>query len=196
MTARTRLHALLFGLFALVVPSWALAADGDASHWVQERQTALYTLLRSGDADGVDAAMDAMLDYDALARDSLGKHWDDLSEAQRGEFQDVLKKLVRASYRKNLKKTLDYDIAFNGEGKAKKDGVVVHTVAKSRKNKREEPFDVDYAVHDRAGSMAVYDIVTEGSSLVSNYRSQFSRVIKKDGFDGLMKKMRRRLAQS
>src|SRR5690606_26943704 len=95
-------------------------------------------------------------------------------------------------YRKNLKKTLDYDVNFKGAGKAKK-GTLVKTVAKNKKNDREEPVSIDYVLHQVDGKWRIYDIVTEGSSLVNNYRSQFRRVIKQKGFDELLARMKKKL---
>ena len=40
----------------------------------------------------------------------------------------------------------------------------------------------------------IEDIITEGSSLVKNYRQQFTRIIKKDGFPELMRRMKAKLA--
>ena len=39
----------------------------------------------------------------------------------------------------------------------------------------------------------VLDVVTEGSSLLNNYRSQFRKIIKKQGFAELMRRMRTKL---
>lgn len=36
----------------------------------------------------------------------------------------------------------------------------------------------------------VYDVIVEGVSLVSNYRSQFNRIINNQGVKELMKKLR------
>jgi ABC-type transporter MlaC component len=46
-----------------------------------------------------------------------------------------------------------------------------------------------------AGGWRVFDIVTEGSSLVHNYKHQFRRVIKKHGLAGLLKRMRAKLEE-
>jgi phospholipid transport system substrate-binding protein len=48
-------------------------------------------------------------------------------------------------------------------------------------------------VHKAGSSWRVQDIVTEGSSLVKNYRQQFTRIIKKDGFPELLKRMKTKL---
>jgi phospholipid transport system substrate-binding protein len=66
-------------------------------------------------------------------------------------------------------------------------------VARNKKNEREEPVSIDYIVHKVDGKWRIYDIVTEGSSLVSNYKSQFRRVIKKNGFETLMDRMKKKL---
>lgn len=192
----------LFAFAAAVIafstlPGLALASPSPEG-FIKDRQTELAKLLKGpkGAASDkkVEAVFDGMLDYDMLAKESLGNHWADRSEAERKEFRELLQSLVRNAYRKNLQKTLDYDITYRGEGEAKK-GVVVRTVARSRTNKREEPVSIDYVLHRVDGQWRVYDIVTEGSSLVRNYRSQFNRVIKKNGFGELVRRMKRKRDQ-
>ena len=191
MTARRRFLALVVSALFALVAGTALAAD-TAEGFVKDHVTELRRLLKDDANQGqVDAVFDQMLDYDALAHDSLGKHWDEITPAQQAEFSSVLKELVRTSYRKNLKKTLDYSVAFKGEKPAKK-ATLVLTVAKG-KNVHEEPFSIDYLCHQVDGEWRVMDIRTEGSSLVGGYRSQFNRSIKKDGFDALLAKMKKKL---
>ena len=47
----------------------------------------------------------------------------------------------------------------------------------------------------RGKSWRVTDMVTDGISLVSNYRSQFNKIITEDGWDVMMQKMRDKLAE-
>jgi phospholipid transport system substrate-binding protein len=54
---------------------------------------------------------------------------------------------------------------------------------------------VDYLMHQVDGKWRIVDIVTEGTSLVGNYRSQFRRVIKKHGFPELLKRMKNKAGQ-
>jgi phospholipid transport system substrate-binding protein len=187
---------LSLGLLVLSISTSALAGEPSAEGFIKAKQTELSSLLKKGKGAGIDKKVDdvfdQMLDYEALAKESLGKHWDELKDAEKKDFQEVLKKLVKNAYRKNLKKTLDYDVTFKGEGKAKK-GMLVKTVAKNKKNDREEPVSIDYLLHKVDGKWRVYDIVTEGSSLVGNYRSQFRRVIKQKGFPELMARMKKKL---
>ena len=52
------------------------------------------------------------------------------------------------------------------------------------------PISIDYLVHQAGSPYRIRDIVTEGSSLVTNYHQQFKRIIKKDGLRGLMTRMK------
>lgn len=175
----------------------ALADEPGASQFVKGRQAELSALIKAGAATNnkkVEAVFDAILDYDALAQNSLRDQWSQRTDSEKKEFQDVLKRLVQRAYRKNLDRTVDYDVRF--EGVSQGEGAdVVKTVAQNRKNAREDPVSVDYVVRKVNGTYRIQDIVTEGSSLVHNYRQQFSRVIKKDGFPELLKKMRSKLAK-
>lgn len=192
MNRRTLLAVLTALSVMVALPSSALA-DASAQAFIKQRQTELNTLLKGTKGAATDkkveAVFDGMLDYRTLAQESLGNHWADRTDAEKKEFEEILQSLVRNAYRKNLQKTLDYEIQYTGHGAAKK-GVVVRTVAKSRSNKREEPVGIDYVMHKVDGKWRVYDIVTEGSSLVRNYRSQFNRVIKKNGYADLVRRMK------
>jgi phospholipid transport system substrate-binding protein len=178
---------------ALAVAPVALAA-GSAEDFVKAKQTELMGLVKQGKGDReVDKVFDQVLDYRVLAEAALGEHWADRTAAERDEFTDLLSKLVRASYRKNLKKTLGYDVSYQGTEKGK-DGEIVRTVAKSTKDAREEPMSIDYVVQSHAAGQRIVDVVTEGSSMVANYRSSFNRIMKKGGFPEVLKRMRKKVA--
>ena len=54
-----------------------------------------------------------------------------------------------------------------------------------------------FRLHRTDGKWKVYDAVVEDISMISNYRSQFDRVISSSSYEGLVKKLsRRRLANS
>lgn len=183
----------LFTALAFAAP---LAHAADAEGFVRAKQTELTQLVKKakGPADEkkVEEAFDRVLDYDTLARESLKEAWDERTPEERAEFQAVLTKLVRAAYRKNLKRIGDYEVEYKGEAKGAS-GQVVRTVARSRGGSRDEPVSIDYVVHESNGGFRIVDIVTEGSSLVNNYRSQFRRIIKKQGFAELIRRMKTKL---
>ncbi len=186
----------LIVLAVLCLSSVSFAAES-AQGFLQSKQGELSKVISKPKSAANDKKLklvfDGMLDYSALAAASLGSAWKDLSAEQQKEFSGLLQILVQRSYTKNIRNTLDYKVSYSGEEKLAK-GQLVKTVARHNTDKRKEPLHIDYLTHQVAGKWMVIDIVTEGSSLVKNYRSQFRRIIKKKGFDGLMKKMQTKVA--
>jgi len=188
---RTFLTLAVYSL-ALAVAPVALAAS--AEDFVKTKQAELMKLVKQGKPDAeVDKVFDQVLDYRVLAEAALGEHWADRTDAEKDEFTALLSKLVRTSYRKNLKKTVSYDVVYKGTEQGK-DGEVVRTVATSTKDAREEPMSIDYVVRSQSAGQRIVDVVTEGSSMVANYRSSFNRIMKKGGFPEVLKRMRKKVA--
>jgi phospholipid transport system substrate-binding protein len=188
--------AAMFSLGATF--SYVGAADaGPATDVVKTKQTALFDLLKQSNPSNqkkIGALFDEMLDYSVLAEASLGSEWAARSDAEKTEFSELLKQLVRKAYERNLKKTLNFNIEYVSETSA--GGVmVVKTKAVSKTNTREEPIEIAFKMAEKGGVWKVTDIVTEGVSLVSSYRSQFTKIIKKDGFPALIVKMKDKLAK-
>jgi phospholipid transport system substrate-binding protein len=53
-----------------------------------------------------------------------------------------------------------------------------------------DTFPIDYKMMNRDNNWRVYDVVIENIGLVANYRNEFSGIIRKDKFSGLMEKLR------
>ncbi len=186
---------IALAIFSLSSIAWATAAQS----YLEVKQKELTSLIRqpagAANEEKLKVTFDALLDYDALARDSLGNMWDERSESERKEFQELLTTLVQAAYTKNIRSTLDYNINFVGSQPAKV-GEMVQTVAKHKTDARKEPIHIDYLVHKVGGSFRVYDIITEGSSLVKNYNSQFRNIVKRHSFSELLSRMRKKAKEN
>ena len=106
--------------------------------------------------------------------------------------------LIKKNYKKNLEKTLDYDVTYK-EPRELAGDTKVRTEAKSKTKPRDPSVQVDYVVHGGSGQYKVVDIVTEGSSTAKNYYEQFDKKFKahpndfKGGYDEIVKKLRDKL---
>src|SRR4030095_12706142 len=49
---------------------------------------------------------------------------------------------------------------------------------------------VDYRMAERGARWLVYDVNIEGVSLVSNYRTQFNKIIQTNGYNSLVERMK------
>ncbi len=182
---------------ALSIGTAGSAFAGPATDVVKTKQTALFDLIKQSSPAGekkIAALFEEMLDYSALAEGSLGTEWAPRSDAEKAEFSGLLKQLVSKAYERNLKKILGYDIEYLSED-ANGGAMMVKTKAKSKSNEREEPVEIVFKMLQKGGAWKVQDIVTEGVSLVTSYRSQFTKIIKKDGFPALIQKMKDKLAK-
>jgi len=54
---------------------------------------------------------------------------------------------------------------------------------------------MDYRLMVKDGRWSAYDIIIDGVSLVSNYRSQFQKVIRESSYEELVNKLRERSIQ-
>jgi len=187
----------LFEVLVLALTFAGTAMAGAPTDVVKAKQTAIFDLLRQpAGADSqkkIDAVFDEMLDYAVLAQSSLGPEWSARSAAEKAEFSDLLKKLVRSSYQKNLKKILDFTVTYSAEVPV--DGGTLVKTSSKKAGSSDDPVSIDFKVVSTGGVWKVQDIVTEEVSLVSSYRGQFTKIIKKDGFQALIQKMKDKLAK-
>ncbi len=140
--------------------------------------------------------MHALFDVRDLAQRALVDHWPKLSRAQQEDFVDTLQKLVEKSYIKQLRTNLKYEVVYAGEEPSPEGGsVLVKTVIKSEHNGRPLETKVDYLMHKDGASWRVFDVLTDEVGMIRNYRSQFNRIVAKNGLDGLMQKMHQKLTE-
>lgn len=170
-------------------------AQTTAQQFVEQRQEAASALLRRPASDArsqqLSQLFDEMLDYQELARRSLGRHWNEHSEAERQQFVGLLEQLVERAYRDNLQRTASFEVRFLGS-EQQGDATVVRTEARSRTNRRAPAVSIDYSLRQVNGRWRVFDIHTDGVSMVSNYRSQFNRIITREGWAGMIQRMQQR----
>jgi phospholipid transport system substrate-binding protein len=195
---------LLSALAGVFAPDGATAQSGrSASAFLEGRHDEVNRVLQQAAAD--DAArqrrterlnrlLTDLLDYEELSRRSLGDHWNQRNDAERRQFVELLRRLVERNYEGNLERTLDYEVSYDRESQ-RGDLTVVHTTARSRAQRRQPPVAIDYAMRAAGGTWRVVDVSTDGVSMVENYRSQFGRIISRDGWGELITRMQRRLAQ-
>ncbi|MEW6388074.1 MAG: ABC transporter substrate-binding protein [Thermodesulfobacteriota bacterium] len=134
-------------------------------------------------------AIDRHFDYEEMAKRSLGATWGSLSRSQRQEFVSLFAELLEASYADKIEKYHDEKVAYTGESQ-EADYAEVRTQL-VRKN---DKIPMNYRMLDKSKWM-VYDVVIEGVSLVNNYRSQFGRIIRESGYQGLLKRLRTKVTE-
>jgi phospholipid transport system substrate-binding protein len=127
-----------------------------------------------------------IFDFSEIARRSLGRHWAARSEAEQKEFVMLFGDLLERAYISKIDTYGGEKIVYTGE-RAEGDIAIVNTKIISR-NGTEVP--VDYRMLRKSERWLVYDVNIEGVSLVSNYRTQFNKIIQTSSYAELIKKMK------
>lgn len=126
-------------------------------------------------------------DFDRVCRMVLGKSWKTATPDQQASFQQEFRSLLLRTYASALSKYKDQVIEykpFRAEAGAQNVSVKTQILQTGG-----QPVEVDYSLVKSASGWKVFDIVIEGVSLVTNYRSQFSNEIRQNGLDSLNKKL-------
>ncbi|MCX7807608.1 MAG: ABC transporter substrate-binding protein [Deltaproteobacteria bacterium] len=195
---RARILALgALATWLLAFPCFAQV--GPAGRYLQARHEEVSRLLKEGGGEGSKARreevrriLSELLDYEELARRALAAHWEARDENERREFVELLRKLVERNYEANLERILDYEVRYIDE-KESAEGKMVRTEARSRKERRQAPIEIVYAMRQEGNKWRVFDVITDGVSLLRNYRNQFHRIISEHGWGELIRRMRERL---
>jgi phospholipid transport system substrate-binding protein len=127
------------------------------------------------------------VDYEEMARRSLGAPWPSLSHQERHEFVDLFVQLLRDMFAGRITERSDEQVVFLGE---LREAAFAEVNAQMKGRKIDTP--IDFRLIHRAHEWWVYDIVIDGASIVSNYRSQFTSIIRDVSYAGLVKKMRQK----
>ena len=126
-------------------------------------------------------------DFEKISRLVLGRAWRSASDEQKKGFIAEFRTLLLRTYAVALSKYKDQVIEFKPTRMSDSDEIVI--VKSEITQSGSQPIRVNYALSENSGKWLVFDIVIEGVSLVTNYRSQFSSEIRRNGMDTLIKKL-------
>ncbi len=147
---------------------------GDKETFTDAQREALKKVINDG------------IDFAAMGRHALGPFWKDLSTDQKKEFVEVFSDIVRSQSLSNLdayRARVAYEsVDVNG------DSAHVLTSTLYKKVKMKVAYDLGF--HD--GRWWVNDIALDEVSTADGYARSFQAVIRKKGFDALMKRLRAR----
>lgn len=123
-------------------------------------------------------------DFREMSKRILGKTWRKISEEERQIFTEQMTILLENTYIGRLEEYSGEAIHYVGERVINGKKAQVDTVVDD--GKISIPVSYIMFINDQSQWM-VYDMTTEGVSLVRNYRDQFRSILRKKKFEGLVK---------
>jgi phospholipid transport system substrate-binding protein len=136
-----------------------------------------------------------LFDYKELVKRAMADHWTTITPAQQDELVSTLKELIERKYVQQLKSNVDYKVKYGAEKVTGGDASVMTTLKVNTKGKSTDA-EVEYKMHDKDGVWLVWDVITDETSLMRNYKGQFDRIIRNEGgYKELIKRMKDKLKE-
>jgi len=191
-----RLFLTLAAGIALTVANIA-AADASPTDAVRGSVDSILTLLQNKELDQATRrkemrkVINGRFDFRAMSQRTLATNWKKASKEQQQEFVQLFAQLIENTYIGRVEAYTDEKVDYPGE-KVKGKKAVVETLILTAS----ADIPINYKVYQKKnGEWWVYDVIIEGISLISNYRSSYQEIVKKEGFDGLIAKMKNKIKE-
>ena len=156
------------------------------------------TIVRSYPADAKESgqrraeirqAAVELFDFDEMSRRLLGQRWTDATPEEQRDFVVLFTDLLERAYLNTIGNYRLATITFQGETISGS-----YAQVQSRMAAGKSEVAIEYRLVENDGRWAVYDVAVDGVSLISNYRSQFTSILKRMSFAQMLDRLRNREA--
>lgn len=124
-------------------------------------------------------------DWPAMAKHAMGKHWDSLA-ARQSEFVAAFQDFLGNAYVGKIATLKKEKVVFVRESVEQSQAQVDTKIIPANG----EAMSVSYRLRRSGEQWKIHDVIVDDISVVSNYRSQFSRILAKGTVDDLFKQLK------
>ena len=135
------------------------------------------------------AIADELFDFEEVSRRALSVHWAARTPAERAEFTALFTDLLERAYINKIESYAGETILYPAE-KIDGDFAVVRSRIVPKRSGKTRETGLEYRLLKKDGRWKVYDVLIDGVSFVSTYRSQFDRIIKSSSYPALVDRLR------
>ena len=173
-----------------------VSAEASPTEAIRNSVESILDVLRDKELDQdtrrkkIREAINIRFDFRAMSQRTLATNWKKASDDERQQFVELFSQLIENTYIGRVEAYTDEKVDYPGE-KVKGKKAVVETLILTDT----ADIPVNYKVYLKNGKWLVYDVVIEGISLISNYRSSYQEIVKSEGFDGLLTKMQDKIKE-
>lgn len=190
----TRFALIAFSLLALVSVA---AADTTPSPRADMDKTIndIIAIVEASPGDAVKVQrreklrtlINPRFNFDEMSRRALGPSWNDITPEEQREFTEVFSDLLARTYLSKIETVKRGMVSVVSETVELPKALVKTTVVS-----KGDTFPIDYKLMFDDGRWQVYDVVVENIGLVANYRNEFSGIMRKDKFSGLLARLKQK----
>jgi phospholipid transport system substrate-binding protein len=123
--------------------------------------------------------------YEEMAKRALGVPWIELTDIEQQEFVGLFVQLLRDTFAGGIDDYADEQVHYLSEQREENFAEVRTKLSGPKTDTL-----LDFRLADQCGNWHVYDVVIDGASIVSNYRAQFTSIIRDFSYAGLVNKIK------
>jgi phospholipid transport system substrate-binding protein len=173
----------------------AIAADfSTPTGRVQDSIEKVISILKNENLDResrwqqIAAVIRGGFDFRSMSQSVLATNWQKASPEEQERFTEFFTQYIEETYRSKIEAYTDEKVLYKDET-INGDRATVDTVIVTKTTE----IPVNFKLKKNEGEWFAYDVVIEGISLVSNYRSTFAAIVKNEGMDGLLNDIQKRI---
>jgi phospholipid transport system substrate-binding protein len=129
-------------------------------------------------------------DFNRMTRLAVGRNWQQANDAQKEQLVKEFRTMLVRTYSTSLTAYRNQTIEVKPVKMGAADKEVTVRTAVLQQGGPSIP--IDYAMEKADSGWKVFDVVIDGASLVTTYRSTFNEQVQKGGIDGLLKTLAER----
>jgi len=137
------------------------------------------------------AAAEKLFDFVELSKRTLGLNWNKLTPEQRREFVELYKTILKDAYVDKITAYTDEKVNFTKEVPLSETTIEVQSVVLTKSAQ----VPIYYRVIKKDNDWKVYDVVIEGVSLITNYRTQFREILGNNPPETLLDTLRKKVGK-
>ena len=126
-------------------------------------------------------------DFPSMTALAAGQNWGKANADQKKQLTEEFKTLLVRTYASALAAYSSQKFDFRPLRAKPTDTDVTVNVRVLQSGA--QPVTIDYSMEKTAGGWKVYDVMVGGVSLVANYRTEFTTIVRDSGVDGLIKNL-------
>jgi len=142
----------------------------------------------------VDEVLLPHFDFEYMSQMVLAKYWRRASQEERVAFTAEFRNLLVRTYAKSLNQYVDQEIIFLPFRAGRDEDQA--TVKTEVEQPGSFPIPIDYRLHYKNESWLLFDVLIDGVSLVTNYRSSFAKAIRQEGIQSLIDSLAKKNQQA
>ncbi|MDQ7048413.1 MAG: ABC transporter substrate-binding protein [Enterobacterales bacterium] len=128
------------------------------------------------------------IDFNSLSRRVVSKNWKKATEEQKTQFKKLFLNIMTDTYFSLLKNYNNEKVLFTKE-QIKQTKKNTYAIVDTKIKTSDKTIPVRYRLIKNGDTWKIYDFIPEGISIVTTYKNNYSKTLKKKGMQGLLDDM-------